>query len=405
MDKLINDLNEYNYYNILIKNGFSPNDIKKIIIDELEPYFENKDILEYYSINLLLPDFINYLKLKQNVEFFSNYMDLLDLFNQSKNKNSIETFKSFNKWNEEIANQTSLFWSMYNLQIEPNDLKLRDYVKYVFDMIDDLIEGNYKIYINNILNILYILDDKNVNIKKINSNTLGKNIKEIENMSKYRTANMFNVKLNTNKGDKILSYNRIRNIGAHKNYKVYKNNIICEIKNNGIIKDSFIINKEELNNLVINLLNNFRAIILSYSFFYIDNIDDIINIKKNKVNQSSLIIPEEAKLLNLFMGISSQGFNIISIKNYDNFAKLQIEDIKNDNSLERIIHSSQFLYNIWTVFKSEKIIVEYFDKKGYMLAKFEANGDICSKIYNGKLDFCELAKNMKIKYNQNIQQG
>ena len=87
MDKLINDLNEYNYYNILIKNGFSPNDIKKIIIDELEPYFENKDILEYYSINLLLPDFINYLKLKQKVEFFSNYMDLLDLFNQSKNKN------------------------------------------------------------------------------------------------------------------------------------------------------------------------------------------------------------------------------------------------------------------------------------------------------------------------------
>lgn len=53
----------------IIEPGLKPEDIKEAVIESLEPYFENKDILKQFSIGCLVPESINLLKLQKKAGF------------------------------------------------------------------------------------------------------------------------------------------------------------------------------------------------------------------------------------------------------------------------------------------------------------------------------------------------
>lgn len=48
----------------MIKEGYSPEDIKKMIIEEFNQFFMNKQVLEKNAIEALLPELINLTKLR-----------------------------------------------------------------------------------------------------------------------------------------------------------------------------------------------------------------------------------------------------------------------------------------------------------------------------------------------------
>ena len=84
----------------MIQLGFKPEDIKEAVIESLEHYFENKDILEQFAIEALIPESINLLKLQKEKWFFELFNKCLSTYHLAKNRDSQRCFESCAIWRE-----------------------------------------------------------------------------------------------------------------------------------------------------------------------------------------------------------------------------------------------------------------------------------------------------------------
>lgn len=63
---------------------------------------------------------------------------------------------------------------------------------------------------------------------------------------------------------------------------------------------------------------------------------------------------------------------------------------------KRRFHASQFLFPLWLITRSKKVIVEYWEKDDTPNLLVSIDSTICEKIYNGELEPLTLAKIMEI---------
>jgi len=68
-EKVISYIKEESPLLKMIESGLTPREIKEAVIESLEPYFKNKDILEQYAIEALIPESLKLLKLKKTNGF------------------------------------------------------------------------------------------------------------------------------------------------------------------------------------------------------------------------------------------------------------------------------------------------------------------------------------------------
>jgi hypothetical protein len=66
IQKVLSKINQENFLTKAIELGINPQEIKDAVIETLGPYFEDKELLIKYSINLLVPQFINLMKIQQD---------------------------------------------------------------------------------------------------------------------------------------------------------------------------------------------------------------------------------------------------------------------------------------------------------------------------------------------------
>jgi len=379
-------------YSQLIKNGVLPEDIKDMIIEEFDDFFTNKKRLEENSINTLLPELINYLKLQKETIFYEGFLDFLEILNIAKDKDLHKTINAIESNFYIIEEAHQKLWIINSLERESSGFNLEGFSKYTFDLIVDVIEILIKPYCSYILYNIYIIKGKNNNLLSVKEKNLGNLINEI--IQSGYLINILKPTINTLSGEKNIKLNTLRNIGAHNNYKVIEDEIICEIRNSrNEVMEQFKTNKEDLYKILIDVIAIFRALKLGYTLFFIDNIDYL-----NKTILSTLNPRKEQLILNTFFGIQSQGFEIIEFIDTKKESKLVLlELLENEKNEERAIHASQFLYYLWDITKSNTNIIEYRNVKNEAVANFEIDGNFCKKIEEGSIQMIEIAKEMKVK--------
>jgi hypothetical protein len=115
---------------LLFENGYTPESIKKEIIETFSTYFENKTILDEIAVKYLVPDWINLMRISiiyPNIE-----RDLLLVLNnyksaQKTNKQiTIEILASLSPMHIEAVNK---FWSFLNLEIDKKELELDEFAQ------------------------------------------------------------------------------------------------------------------------------------------------------------------------------------------------------------------------------------------------------------------------------------
>lgn len=178
---------------------------------------------------------------------------------------------------------------------------------------------------------------------------------------------------------------------AHKNYEIADLEVKCFIKQKNRIKDSFNISREQLQKYLVDVYYTFVSVKLAYNVFFIDNVDEII-----KYNSDTVNIRIEELITNTFLGISSQGFDIVDLKYDSTEGILILKDTLHGNERERMIHAPQFLFRLWEITKFKNNIIKYLDNAGRLRAIFEIDSNICESIYNGDIEPIEQAKLMKI---------
>lgn len=387
--KVISDISNETYLGI-IKAGYSPEDIKEMVIEEFNQFFMNKQVLERNAIEVLLPELINLTKLKQYEKYYQEFTMCLDMYKNSMNIDKEECFKAFANWSSDINKAINKYWIIYNLDKVRENLTIEEYVEVTFKKIGKLIEGIIKPYSFNILNNIYIIKGKKEKVNTFEKKDLGAFFEEI--IQANITGELFRIQLDTMSGIKEIKLNQLRNIVAHENYEIEGEIINCFRKNKNEIKDSFRISIEQLKKCFGDVYYTLGSIKLAYTIFFVDNIDEIIKYNPDKSN-----IRVEQLITNAFLGIQSQGFKIIDFVEDSIESKLILEDALCDNEKQRMIHSSQFLFRLWEITKAKNNVIEYLDNTGELKAIFQLDSNVCERINNGELEPLAQAEMMKIK--------
>lgn len=387
--KVVSDINNKIYLD-MIKVGYSPEDIKEMVIEEFNQFFINKQVLEKNAIEVLLPELINLIKLKQYGKYYQEFTMCLDMYKDSMKIDKEECFKAFANWSLDINKAINKYWIIYNLDKVRESLTIEEDVEVTLKKIGKIIEGMIKPYSFNILNNIYIIKGEKEKVNTFEKKDLGSFFEEI--IQANITGELFRIQLDTMSGTKEIKLNQLRNIIAHENYEVEGENINCFIKNKNEIKDSFKISMEQLKKCFGDVYYTLGAIKLAYTIFFIDNIDEIIKYNPDKSN-----IRVEQLITSTFLGIQSQGFKIIHFAEDSTESKLILKDVLCDNEKQRMIHSSQFLFRLWEITKAKNNVIEYLDNTGELKAIFQLDSNVCERINNGELDPLAQAEMMKIK--------
>jgi hypothetical protein len=386
MDKIEKMLLRIKQENFLIKSielGINPKDIKNAVIDTLSPYFENNKILIKYSIDLLLPEFINLMKLKQDNWSFKMFESCFYTYRMAKNKNQLKCFESMAFWQKYIEESILKFWTIYNLERDKNMLESDKMVFECFRNIGDILEGLNKPYLKSLLCQIKIINGVTIDYQTIGNSELGKIVNKLIKQAKF--PELFSPP------PLKIKINQWRNIAYHHNFRLVNDTILLWY-GKGKNRVETMIPKDHILQIAKQIFNCFKIQKLSHDIFFIDNIEAI----KNYLPNMDDTIRFEALFTNIASGITSQGFEIINLEQNLDEAKLIVKDLTDFNSYERCTHASQFLYSLWLITKAKSLSVEYRGNDGTAKVLFKINSDVCKKFYRAELEFPDIAEEMDI---------
>jgi hypothetical protein len=127
--------------------------------------------------------------------------------------------------------------------------------------------------------------------------------------------------------------------------------------------------------------------------FVFDNLEVIQD--KCKQKDHNLLIRDEAKMLEFYSGITSQGFHVVNLLSNSDKSTLILEDLTDQEPKDRCIHASQLLYNLWALTDSRNLSIEYRTKGGKPFFRSETTSKICKIIYDGEKELSFLARKAK----------
>jgi len=363
----------------MIELGLKPQEIKEAVIELLNPYFDNNEILEQFAIEVLVPESMNLLKLKKDKWFFEMFRKCLFTYHLAKSKDPKNCFKSFALWQSHITHSITKFWSILHLEVNKNVLDIEEFLHECLRNIGDIIEGLTKPYLKILLHQIRNADGIRTALDDIDSLDLGIIVNELIQKSEFPEFFLpppWNIRLN-----------QWRNIAYHHTTKIENNEIVCWYGKRPNIK-KIQLSRNELLQVVHTIFKVYETLKLAHTLFFVDNVEEI-----NKFSPS-VEAREEANFLNFAAALASQGFEIVEYKKNIEEAKLVVRDRSNLNPDERRFYASQFLFPLWLLTKARSLMIEYREKDNSPNLLVSVNSSICEKIYNGELEPLTLAKTM-----------
>jgi hypothetical protein len=381
-EKIISSINKQTNFLEMVKAGIKPEEIKKTVIELLEPYFENREMLEKYAINTLLGDSILLMKIRKDKFFFDKFKKCIETYRSAKNKKQKECFKSCAFFFNAIIETEIKFWSVANLEVDKNKLELEDALHECLKNIGEIIEGLTKPFLKTFLcqvRISYGINELN----SVRAMDLGQVVAEL--IKKSNCAELFSPP------PWNISLSQWRNIAYNHSAKINNENILCMYGREHNLK-KIELTKDEMIKAIRVIYNIYSVLKLVYTVFYIDNIQDIMKYATIPEKEPR----EESIFLNFTLGLASLGYEVVEINKNIEEANLVIRDVSDLDIRDRRAHASQFLFPLWLATHSKNIVIEYRDKNNTPKLLMSIDNLTCEKISNGELDELELARKFKI---------
>jgi len=365
----------------MIESGLKPEEVKEAVIESLEPYFDNKDILEQLAIDALVPESLNLLKLQKDNWFFGMFEKCLATYRSAKSKDPQSCLESCALWQPQILQSLSKYWSVLHLEVDKSNLEIEELLHECLRNIGDIIESLTKPYLKTLLHQIRIANGIKTVLGDIDSLDLGTIVSKLIQKSGY--------------GDLFMpppwkiTLNQWRNIAYHNTAKIENSEIICWYGKTPNIKE-IRLSRSELLQVVQTAFDVYETMRLAHTLFFVDN--------SNEINRffPPVELRDEAEFLNFATGLASQGFEVVEFKKNADETRLVVKDVSNLDPDQRRFHASQFLFPLWLFTKSKQVTVEYRVKNNTPNLLISVNSSICEKIYNQELEPLALARMMKM---------
>lgn len=383
----INDFYENSPFEMLYENGISPDDLKNSIINTYRPYFNNQERLNEYAIDWLVSGWVNFSKLKQNEWCLNNFEKCLSMFNAAKNANESECLEAVAEWVPELHKAVTKFWSFKNLSMDLEDLELLDFSEESFKIIGQFLEGIIKSYLRLIVHLGRLARGKPSNRADIIKLDLGGLVDELISTTNFPELFQplpWNIRIN-----------QWRNIAYHHNSEVKGDTIYCWYGKEPNISH-LSLTREDLSLLLRCIVNIYNTIKNAEIVFIFDNLIEYQEACQ-RIGIGDLPIRSEVTQLELFSGISSQGYKVVDFSFSSDASKLILNDLIDGDVKKRAIHSSQFLYQLWLHTKSINVVVEYREYGGSTYLISSTTDSVCEQICEGVEDIGYMASKVKFE--------
>jgi len=163
----------------MIELGVKPEEIKEAVIESLEPYFDNKDILEQLAIKLLVPESISLLKIQKDKWLLEMFEKCFLTYRSAKTKDKKSCLKACALWQPYIAHSKSEYWSVLLLEVPKGDLGIDEFLHECLRNIGDIIEEVTKPYLKVLLHQVRIANGIKTALEDIDSLDLGAIVNEL----------------------------------------------------------------------------------------------------------------------------------------------------------------------------------------------------------------------------------
>ena len=150
------------------------------------------------------------------------------------------------------------------------------------------------------------------------------------------------------------------------------------------------LSRDELLEVACTVLNVVAALKLAYTLFFMDNSEDMRRFPPSVESR------DEAEFLNFAAALATQGFEIVEYDSNLRQSRLVVRDVSNLEPDRRRFHASQFLFHVWLLSRSDRVLVEYREKDGTPNLLVSAGSEICERIDRGEEEPLALATKMEI---------
>lgn len=353
----------------IAEDGYKIEDLKEIIINALDEFFDNKQCLEKYVFQSeIIRAFEFVVRYNKDSEFKIELLEVLNCYKTAYQKDK-DTF-----WNivlfavsEMVDDENKVWYVMNNVP----DIESEDNYKKTIDMfshIGNLLETSSKHIVQELYALIRLANDKQVEYEKIKNQDFGVVIQNILDTNVMN--NVMTVELPDGRLTRISDW---RNISFHKTYSYKNEKVICEYGKK--IRNHFELDMSDFLRYIHQIVRKCNVLVIARIIFMFDY---------GFQNTSSFTIDNDMidpiYIYQLKIQLLSQQFELREYTECKNNIEVNIEDLcVNKDEKERIIHCSQLLLNVWNVWKKDTVIINYL-KNGISQYKLCVDGNVCKKI-------------------------
>lgn len=368
------------------EQGISPDEVKQVVIYLLSPYFVNQDVLEEAAIPILAPEAVNISRINNDTWAKEMFLHVLEDYHKAAKADKNVCFAGCVSWHNKILHGSSEYASLLNLNLSLDELSLDDFKYEVFRNIGALIEANLQPYLKELLLQIRIRRGKTNAAQGLETMKLGVAVNELCQHSGYEelfAPPPWGIRLN-----------QWRNMAQHHKTRVEKDRIIGTYGIGSNEREVILTREELLNGLkrvqsILSLMKGVRSI------FFIDHINEI----RPYFTDITTDVRADIKIFHLASSLATQGFDLKDISVDEKSVTAIVQDVTElppneqmiDYKRKRIIHSSQFVYVVWSYFSLDVITIKHLDRQGNLRCTITGKGSDCEAISNGDIPFEELS--------------
>jgi hypothetical protein len=343
----------------LAELGWDSNRIKSLIVDTLDPYFEDKEFLREKAIDSLSAEAANVGKIGQDVKAEKWLRQLLEIHRQARNASAELCFETIGHWDQAIAHGRDEFWSAALMERDLLTLPLDDFKFEVFRTIGTVIEACLQPLLKALLAQVRISRGDLHPNKNLADIELGKVVDEL-------FAKLPDQEIVAPAPWKI-RLNQWRNMAQHHKTHVRGDKIIG-VYGVGTKQTEVTLTRDEVLefaarlNFVLSVVRGSRAI------FAFDNLQKVEPHFKETYER------EDARVFHLAAPFATQGFKIERLEIIERNVQVRISDQIGGDIQRRTAHCSQLVYPIWLHFPYDAIEIEFVDSVGKPRVLITASG-------------------------------
>jgi len=377
IDRAVKVAQRWNVFRPVVEAGFSPSQIKELIVSVLEPYFRNKVELTESAINVLAGEAFRVIRIRQQGWTESAFEHVTRVYRAAESLDAAACYNACAESEKAVLAAASDHWSLFYLEVDKADLPLEEFRHEVFRNIGALIESFLFPHLRDLLMQVRIARSRAPACAQVADLKLGNVVNEL-----HDTLGMPDLVAPPPWGIRL---NQWRNVAQHHRSAVRGNSIYGyygEPPNEKEVKFS----RSELMDALRTIYSICEAVSASRTLFVIDNIQQL-----RKYLPQDLVLRDDAHILSLATALSTQGFGLAHLQITDDSATATVIEMSEGAPEERMIHASQFVYPIWLEFEKQTVIVKYLDKRGRLRLTTTAKGEDCKRIADGVVPFHALA--------------